>query len=106
MFFELREYRIAPGRRDEFVALMDDIIVPFQRAKGMDVVGTFVALEDDDLYVWIRRFESEEQRQALYDAVYGDVRWTEEIRPAMKDMLIRESMKIRRLASTPKSPLR
>jgi hypothetical protein len=105
MFFELREYRIAPGRRDEFAAFMDEVIVPFQRAKGMDVVGTFVSLEEDDLYVWIRRFESEEQRQALYDAVYGDARWIDELRPAMKDMLIRESIRVRRLAATPKSPL-
>lgn len=105
MFFELREYRIAPGRRDEFATLMDEVIVPFQRSKGMDVVGTFISLEDDDLYVWIRRFESEAQRLALYDAVYGDVRWTEEIKPAMKDMLLREAIRVRRLAATPKSPL-
>ena len=61
MFFELRQYRILPGKRDEWVRFMDEVIIPFQVAKGMTIVGAFVAEEDPDLYVWIRRFEDESE---------------------------------------------
>lgn len=101
MFFELREYRIRDGRRSEFVRLMDEIIIPFQRDKGMDIVGSFVSIDEPDLYVWIRRFESEEQLKNLYDAVYGDPHWTGPIKAAMGDMLIRESITVRLLEATP-----
>src|SRR5436190_1832985 len=42
MLFELRQYRILPGRRPEWATLMDEVIVPFQTEKGMDIVGTFL----------------------------------------------------------------
>lgn len=105
MFFELREYRIRDGRRDEFVQLMTETIIPFQQSKGMVIVGSFVSLEEDDLYVWIRQFESEDQRKQLYDAVYGDSYWMNEIKTAMGDMLIRETMKVRLLQATPMAGL-
>ncbi len=105
MFFELREYRIRHGQRDTFARLMDEVILPFQRAKGMCIVGSFTALEDDDLYVWIRRFDSEQQRKRLYDEVYGDPRWSSEIKPALGDMLVREATRVLLLQSTPLSPL-
>jgi len=68
MFFELRQYRTQPGKREEWVAFMESEIIPFQISKGMVVIGSFVGEEEDDLYVWIRRFESEEQREQLYKA--------------------------------------
>jgi hypothetical protein len=60
MFFELRQYRILPGKRDEWVAFMEGKIIPGQTAMGAVIVGSFVGTEDDETYVWIRRFESEE----------------------------------------------
>jgi hypothetical protein len=105
MFFELREYRIRNGQRDSFARLMDETIIPFQKSRGMIVIGSFVSVEEDDLYVWIRKFESEEERKRLYDAVYGDPFWQNEIKAAMGDMLIRETIKVRLLQSTPASPL-
>jgi hypothetical protein len=70
MFFELRQYRVRPEKREEWVALMEEKIIPFQIAQGMVVLGSFVGEQEEDLYVWIRRFESEEEREALYAKVY------------------------------------
>ena len=56
MLFELRQYRIKPERRAEWVRLMEEKIIPFQIAQGIVVVGSFVCEEEPDLYVWIRRF--------------------------------------------------
>jgi len=48
---------------------MEEKIIPFQISKGIVVVGSFVAQEEEDLYVWIRRFESEDEREWLYKEV-------------------------------------
>jgi hypothetical protein len=103
MFLELREYRVRPGQRDAFVRVMDEMVIPFQRSKGMIIVGSYVSLEEEDLYVWLRRFESEEQRKKLYDDVYGDSYWKNEIKTALGDMLLKDTVKVRLLEATPGS---
>ena len=41
----------APGKRDELARYMEEVIIPFQVAKGMVVSGTFTGETDPDLYV-------------------------------------------------------
>ncbi len=106
MLFELRQYRILPGQRDTWVKFMEDVLIPFQVSKGMVIVGSFVAEEDDDLYVWIRRFDSEQEREQLYRAVYESDHWKSTIAPRVSEMLDREKMVVTRLVPTPRSPLR
>ncbi|HHX44938.1 MAG TPA: NIPSNAP family containing protein [Chloroflexi bacterium] len=106
MFFELREYRTKPGQREAWVRFMEEVIIPFQVSKGMVVAGSFVSTEEDDLYVWIRRFDSEEQCEALYQAVYQSDEWKNVIAPQIPAMMDRERTVVRRLEATPKSVLR
>jgi hypothetical protein len=103
MFFELRQYRIKGGQRRRWVKLMEEEVVPFMVSKGMVVIGSFVGQEEEDLYVWIRRFEDEEERERLYKEVYESDHWKNEILPQIDEMLDRETMKIIRLEATPKS---
>ena len=70
MFFELRQYHVRPGQRESWVKCMEEEIIPFQVKMGMVVLGSFVGEEDESIYVWIRRFESEAERKRLYDVVY------------------------------------
>ncbi len=106
MFFELREYRIKPGQRERWVKFMEEVILPFQISKGMVVIGSFIGAEEDDLYIWIRRFDNEEQREALYAAVYQSDEWQNVIAPQIPEMMDRERMVIRRIAPTEKSVIR
>lgn len=106
MFFELREYHVKDGMRDSLVKLMEEKVIPFQSSKGMVVVGSFVALDEPDLYVWIRRFESEAEAERLYREVYDSEHWVNVIRPEINEMLDRERMKITRLEATAKSVIR
>lgn len=100
MFFELREYRIKDGKRDRWVRLMEEKIIPFQLSKGIVAVGSFVAMDEPDLYVWIRRFESEAEAKRLYKEVYESDYWKTEIKPLADEMLDRERMRITRLEAT------
>lgn len=103
MFFELREYRTLPGQRENWVKFMEDEIIPFQTAQGMTIVASFVGQEEDDLYIWVRRFESEEQRESLYEAVYESDRWVNDIGPKVPEMLDRDKIIVRRIEATPRS---
>lgn len=106
MFFELREYRTKPGQRERWVKFMEEVILPFQISKGMVVIGSFVGTQEDDLYIWIRRFDSEEQREALYAAVYQSDEWKNVIAPQIPEMMDREKIVVRRIAPTEKSVVR
>ena len=103
MFFELRQYRMRPGHEENWVKYMEEVIIPFQISKGMVIWGSFVGEEEKDLYVWIRRFESEEQREQLYEAVYESDTWKNEIAPKIPDMMDRSQIKVTRLEATPRS---
>ncbi len=103
MFFELRQYHVRPGKQADWVKCIEEEIIPFQTKMGMVVIGSFVGEQDDSIYYWIRRFESEEQREQLYAAVYESDTWKNDIAPKIPDMLDREKMVITRLTATPKS---
>lgn len=105
-FYELRQYRMKPGQRDAWVKLMEEEIVPFQTSKGMVIAAMFCGEEDKDLFVWLRRFESEEERERLYDVVYQSDTWKNDIGPRVGDLIDREQIKVTRLEATSKSVIR
>ncbi len=105
-FFELRQYRTKPGKREEWIKFMEEIIIPYQVSKGMIVPGSFAGETEEDLYVWLRRFESEEERERLYKAVYENDYWQNEISPQIGEMLDREKTVITRIEPTPRSMMR
>ena len=103
MFFALRQYRTLPGQRENWVKFMEEKIIPFQVSQGMVILGSFVGQEEDDLYVWIRRFASEKERERLYEAVYESDYWKNEVAPQVPRMLDRDKIVVTRIESTPKS---
>jgi hypothetical protein len=103
MLLELRTYECKPGKRDEWVKLMEEEIIPFQVSKGMVIVGSFIAEQDEKTYIWIRRFVDEAEREQLYKAVYETDTWKNEISPRVGELLDRSAIKVTRMVSTPKS---
>ena len=65
-FYELRQYFVLPGKMDEWVKIMEEEIIPFQVSKGMVICGSFRGETDESAYIWLRRFNSEAEREALY----------------------------------------
>ena len=100
MFLELRQYRTLPGQRNNWVKYMEETIIPFQVSKGMVIVGSFVGEEELDLYVWIRRFENESERERLYEAVYQSDEWLNDISPKVPEMLDRDKIVVTRIEPT------
>ena len=88
------------------VKIMEEEIIPFQVSKGMVICGSFRGETDDSAYVWLRRFESEVEREALYKAVYETDYWKTKIAPRVPDLLDRSAMVVTRIVPTVKSAMR
>ena len=104
-FYELRQYKVFPGKIDEWVRIMEEEIIPFQVSKGMIICASFRGETDESVYVWIRRFESEEQRVALYKAVYESDFWKTKIGPRVPEFLDRPNNVVTRIIPTSRSPM-
>jgi hypothetical protein len=102
-FYELRQYKVKPGKLTEWIKIMEEEIIPFQVSKGMVICGSFGGEEDETVYVWLRRFESEEQRKQLYAAVYETDYWKNEMGPRVPEYLDREQNVVTRIIPTSKS---
>ena len=102
-FYELRQYKVLPGKMDEWVRIMEEEIIPFQVSKGMVICGSFRGEEDESCYVWIRRCESEAEREKLYAAVYESDYWKNDMAPRVPDYLDRPNNVVQRIVPTSRS---
>ena len=99
-FYELRQYVIRPGKMAEWIKFMEEEIIPFQVSKGMVITGSFRGETDDSVYVWMRRFESETEREKQYVAVYHSDFWKNTITPKVTELIDREAIKVQRIVPT------
>ena len=102
-FYELRQYKVLPGQMDGWVRFMEEEIIPFQVSKGMVITGSFRGETDASVYVWLRRFDSEAQREVLYKEVYESDFWKTKISPRVPEYLDRSAIVVTRIVATPKS---
>jgi NIPSNAP len=101
---EVRIYTIHQGKRDEFVKLYDEVLLPAQREFGLDVLGQFVSVDDDQTFVWLRRFDSEEERRRKWDEFYGSDLWKNELGPRANP-LMKDSSNVIAVEPTPGSAI-
>jgi hypothetical protein len=73
--FELRQYTLHPGRRDELITLFDRELVETQEACGMRILGQFRDLDRPNRFVWVRGFPSMAVRGSALAAFYGGPVW-------------------------------
>ncbi len=103
-FYELRQYQIRPGKMEAWLKYMEETIIPFQVAKGMVITASFKGEKDDSVYVWIRRFESEADRERLYTAVYQSDEWKNVMSPIVGELIDRSTINVQRIVPTRMSP--
>ena len=78
MFYELRMYRAVPGRVGDIASRMATLTPPVFDKHGFGPrLGEWVCTAGAmmPLYVWILRWDSQDQRSAAYAGIYGDPDW-------------------------------
>jgi hypothetical protein len=100
MFYELRQYRIFPGKMEAWLKVMEEEIIPFQVKCGMVITGSYRGEEDDSVYVWTRRFVSEAERERLYVKVYESDTWKNDIGPRLGELIDRDAIQVTRIVPT------
>lgn len=95
---ELREYKLKPNKKHQWLTWMKEELLPYQVSQGMQVLQTYTYQDEqgDDWFVWLRAFENEEQRQAIYSKTYNDW-WIENIRPQVFEHIEQDEIKVRLL---------
>ena len=78
---------------------------PFQVSKGMVICGSYQGDSDQEVYVWFRRFDMEDQRVQQYQDVFESEYSTTKIAPRVPEYLDRPGNVITRLVATPRSPV-
>jgi heme-degrading monooxygenase HmoA len=86
MLIEIRRYSIVPGRRDEFVQWFEEEVRPAMTAAGIRILGSFVSQDDPDVFVYLRGFADEEERERLTSSFHGSEAWTGGLRARALEM--------------------
>ena len=102
-FFELRQYKVRRGKMKAWLKMFDEEIMPLQVSKGMVVCGMWHGETDPSVFVWMRRFNSEAERERICNAVYADPRWADDIAPRAYKLIDPTKMKIQRVVANKKA---
>ena len=73
--FELRQYTLKPGRRDDLIGLFEREFVESQEVLDMSLPGTFRDADRGDRFVWLRGFPDMSARARSLAAFYGGEVW-------------------------------
>jgi hypothetical protein len=103
MLLEIRTYTLHPGKRREFAAWFEDEVVPAMEEFGFTIVGSFESIEDADIFVYLRSFSDEAERDRLTSAFYASDVWLSGMRDKALDL--EAAYEVRLLRSTPRSRL-
>jgi NIPSNAP protein len=87
MIVEVRNYRVVPGRRDEFIEFFQQRAIPAQREHGIAVLGPLLDVENPHRFHWLRAFPSLADRERMRTAFYTSRKWTEELEGIAMPML-------------------
>jgi quinol monooxygenase YgiN len=72
---ELRDYRLRPGKRDDFIKYFKEHFVTSQNEAGSQILGLFRVKGSDNNFFWIRGFSSMAARKAYLPAFYYGPVW-------------------------------
>ena len=87
MIIEVRNYKIKPGLRDEFIKLFESRAVPVQQSIGIKVFGPLLDLEDPNAFVFLRAFPSMEEREHMKARFYEGPIWKDELEAKVMPMI-------------------
>lgn len=85
---EIRLFTLHPGTRTEFDRISREGTVPLMRRQGITVLAHSPAQNDEDGYVLIRAFPSEEDRVRLSQSLYTLPEWERDFDDQVTSMIL------------------
>src|SRR5437763_7483339 len=79
MILEMRTYKIRPGKRTEFLEVLESKAIPEHQKIGMKILGPFLSIEDEDTFFWMRAFPDLKSREKMRTDFYEGKLWKEEL---------------------------
>jgi hypothetical protein len=87
MIIEMRTYTTKPGKRAEFLKIFRDKSIPAHAEIGMKILGPFLAVEDPDVFFFMRGFPDLASREPMKAKFYEGELWKRELENALMPML-------------------
>ena len=87
MLIEMRTYKIKPGKRTEFLEILESKAVPEHQKIGMKILGPFLSIEDEDTFFWMRAFPDLKGREKMRNEFYEGKLWKEELEQKLMPIL-------------------
>jgi len=75
MLLETRFFTLRPGTRDEFDRVSREGTIPMMRRLGITVLAFGPTTNEDNGYLLVRCFSSEDERITLSQSLYADPEW-------------------------------
>jgi NIPSNAP protein len=72
MIIDIRDYRLAPGKRDQLIERCETLLFDEQERMGARFVGSFRDADDPDRFVFLRAMPDLETRKRVLTAFYSD----------------------------------
>ena len=91
---EVRVYKIAAGKMDEWERFFHDKLVEPQERAGMKIIAAYRTLEDENLFVWMRQFSSKTNMAAERAGFYESDQWRNSLRPELREKGLVEKVEV------------
>jgi hypothetical protein len=80
---EVRVYKIAPGKMDEWERFFHDKLVEPQEKAGIKILSAYRTLEGENLFVWSRQYSNKQNMAAERAGFYESELWLNTLRPEL-----------------------
>jgi hypothetical protein len=91
---EVRVYKVAEGKMDEWERFFHDKLVEPQEKAGIKILSAYRTLEDENLFVWSRQFSSKANMQKERAAFYQSNQWKKVLQPELKQKGLIEKVEV------------
>ena len=82
---EVRVYKVAEGKMDEWERFFHDKLVEPQKKAGIKILTAYRTLGDENLFVWSRQFSSKANMAKERAAFYQSDLWKKTLSPELKE---------------------
>lgn len=89
MVVEMRTYKTKPGLRTQFLEIFQSKSIPEHEAIGMKILGPFLAVEDPDMFFFMRGFPDLASREPMKAKFYEGELWKRELEHLLMPMIDR-----------------